>query len=80
MPVTTRPRPSHPAMDENFQSSVEKDLSTSIEKTTSSEQNLLGRSFLTHNQYIILLVIQGFINMLHNGILLSLQVSTFTVY
>lgn len=70
MPIS---RPSIPALEENFQSSVEKDISSSIEKTTSSEQNLLGKPFLTRSQYATLLVIQGFVNMLHNGILLSIQ-------
>lgn len=67
-------RPSNPALNENFQSSIENDdFNSSVEKDASAEQNLLGKPNLTVVQYYILLAIQGFVCTLHNGILLSIQ-------
>lgn len=65
--------PSNPALAENFQSSTDKEFSTSIEKSASIEQNLLGKPCLSTLHYALLLIVQGFISTLHNGVLLSIQ-------
>ncbi|GFT62046.1 solute carrier family 52, riboflavin transporter, member 3-B [Trichonephila clavipes] len=68
-------KPTNPAMAENFQSSCDSaDFSSSIEKPSSSETNLLtGRPGLPKSHYYLLLFIQGFISTVHNGVLLSIQ-------
>ncbi|GFR06361.1 solute carrier family 52, riboflavin transporter, member 3-A, partial [Trichonephila clavata] len=68
-------KPSNPAMANNFQSSCDSaDFSSSIEKSSLSETNLLtGRPGLPKSHYYLLLFIQGFISTVHNGVLLSIQ-------
>ncbi|XP_035218805.1 solute carrier family 52, riboflavin transporter, member 3-A-like isoform X2 [Stegodyphus dumicola] len=61
----------HPALDESLHNSME--FSSSLEKTTSLEKNLLGKPRFSKSQYIILLLLQGLVCALHNGILLSIQ-------
>ncbi|GFS44759.1 solute carrier family 52, riboflavin transporter, member 3-A [Nephila pilipes] len=69
-------RPSNPAIAENFQTSTASaDFSTSIERTNSSQMNLLGAPGLPKSHYYLLLFIQGFLSTIHNGVLLSIQVS-----
>ncbi|XP_042903655.1 solute carrier family 52, riboflavin transporter, member 3-A isoform X2 [Parasteatoda tepidariorum] len=65
--------PSNPAIAENFQSSIEKDFSTSLEKSASAEQHLLGKPLLTTFQYAVILFVQAFISTMFNGVLLSIQ-------
>ncbi|GIY00486.1 solute carrier family 52, riboflavin transporter, member 3-B [Caerostris extrusa] len=73
VPLAPISRPSNPALAENFQSStVDNDFSTSIEKP-SSVQNLLGKPGLPKSHYYLLLLIQGFLSTIHNGVLLSIQ-------
>ncbi|KAG8201590.1 hypothetical protein JTE90_011256 [Oedothorax gibbosus] len=66
-------RSSNPAVAENFQSSIDPDFSTSMEKTNSSEKNLLGKSLISKSQSYLLYTIQGFLSLIHNGVLLSIQ-------
>ncbi|GBM86971.1 Solute carrier family 52, riboflavin transporter, member 3-B [Araneus ventricosus] len=74
VPLTPVSRPSNPAMVENFQSSsTSRDFSTSIEKPTLSQQYLLGKPGLPKAHYYLLLIIQGFLSTIHNGVLLSIQ-------